>query len=88
MSEGLLAIAEEVAEIDERKRDAEPEAEQDHHRAEGNRAGALLTPYEEIQEEARLKDDAGIKRRRLQSSTIGDLSEVYAETPPPACTRV
>lgn len=48
MREGLLTKAEEIAEIDERQRDAEPEAQQGYHGGEGHSAGAVLSPYEEI----------------------------------------
>lgn len=67
MCKRLLTITKKVAEIDERKRYAEPETQQNYHCAEGNRARALLTPYEEIQKEARREDNTRIKSRCLQS---------------------
>lgn len=48
MCKGLLAIAKEVTKIDERQRNAEPEAQQGYHRGEGDRTRAMLPPYEEI----------------------------------------
>lgn len=48
MRERLLTVAKEVAKIDKRQRDAEPEAKQGYHGCEGDCTGTVLSPYEEI----------------------------------------
>lgn len=63
---GLLTKAKVESSKDERKGYAEPHAEQGQHGCEGNSTRRVLTPDEEVQEEAHAKHYAGVEHGSLR----------------------
>ena len=67
---GLLAVAEEVADVDEGQRDAEPHGAHAEHRGEGNGAAGMLAPDEEVDEDPHREHQARVEGRRQESRRL------------------
>lgn len=70
MRERLFSEAKEIAEIHQRQGNAEPETQQRQHGCKRNRSRAVLSPNEEVQEEAGAKYNSRIQSCSLQNKFI------------------
>ena len=59
---GLLPVTEEVADVDQGKRNAEPHGAHRQHRGERDGAAGMFVPDEEVDEEPQAENDPGVQR--------------------------